>query len=112
MIKNSIALILVFCLIFISACKKDKVKTNDCLPDTVAARQILNKRATVQKQPNGLYYLIEQGTIDTKLNPCNLPPDFQIDNLTVTITGEVKLTTQGGPGPCCTDDFVIFMISL
>lgn len=97
--------------LLISSCKKDKAQTNDCFPNATTSRQIINKPATIKQQSAGVFYIVEQGTIDTKLNPCNLTPEFQIDNLLVTISGDVKATVQGGPGPCCTDNFVITKIT-
>ena len=96
--------------IFFYSCKKDETKTNDCFPNSTTYRQIIDKPATIKLQPGGLFYIVEQGTIDTKLNPCNLSSDFQVDNLQVTISGDVKTTIQGGPGPCCTENFVITKI--
>ena len=57
------------------------------------------------------FYIIEEGTIDTRLNPCILDKEFQQNNLKVKISGEVKLTIQGGPSPCCLENFVITKIS-
>lgn len=93
------------------SCKKDNNKTDDCFPNETTYRQIVNKQATIRKLPSGLFYIVEQGTIDTKLNPCNLTTDFQVDNLQVTISGDVKATIQGGPGPCCTENLVITKIT-
>ena len=96
---------------FLYSCKKDNNKIDDCFPNSTTSRQILNKPATIKQQPGGLFYIVEQGTIDTKLNPCNLTPEFQVDNLLVIISGDVKATVQGGPGPCCTENFVITKIA-
>jgi hypothetical protein len=93
------------CLFY--ACKKNDAKTSDCFPDASTYRQIVDKPATIKQQPGGVFFIIEQGTIDTKLNPCNLPGDFQANNLQVIVSGNVKATVQGGPGPCCTENFVI-----
>ena len=54
---------------------------------------------------------VEQGSIDTKLLPCNLPMEFIQDGLQVVISGEVKSTPQSGFGPCCTENFVITKIT-
>lgn len=102
---------LVLGLLLICACKKDKAQANKCFSNATTVRQVLNKQATVKQQSTGLFYIIEQGTIDTKLNPCNLTPEFQIDNLLVTISGDIKSTIQGGPSPCCTENFVITKIT-
>ena len=82
-------------LLLISSCKKDKAQTNDCFPNATTSRQIINKPATIKQQSAGVFFIVEQGTIDTKLNPCNLTPEFQIDNLLVTISGNFKATVQG-----------------
>jgi len=103
--------LLIVSTLFINSCKKDKAEINDCFPNSTTARQIINKMATIRQQPSGLFYIIEQGTIDTKLNPCNLNAEYQVDNLQVTISGDVKATLQGGPGPCCIDNFVITKIT-
>ncbi len=76
----------------------------DCFPNASTVRLIEVKPAIV-KEVAGRFYLVEQGAIDKKLNPCNLTADFQVDNLPVTISGVVKATISSGP--CCTEDFVI-----
>ena len=95
---------------FFQSCKKNVSSTVDCFPNDITTRQITNKQATI-KLTNGQFYIVEQGTIDTKLNPCNLTQEFRVDNLQVTISGDVKATVQGGPAPCCTDNFVISKIT-
>jgi hypothetical protein len=110
MTKKYCSLVLFIALAFF-ACKKDNVKSDDCFPGVITSRQIVDKPASIRQQSIGQFYIIEQGTIDTKLNPCNLPTEFQVDNLQVTISGDVKATVQSGPGPCCTDNFVITKIS-
>lgn len=99
-----------FVTTLISSCKKDNNTNTDCFPNTSTVRQITNAQATV-KAGSGKFYLVEQGSIDTKLNPCTLAQEFQVDNLQVTISGDVKLTQHGGLEPCCTDNFVITKIS-
>lgn len=81
-------------LFFSNSCKKDDSKKNDCLPTATTYRQIINKPATIRQHPGGTFYIVEQGTIDGQLIPCNLTADFQIDNLLVTISGDVKATVQ------------------
>ena len=101
--------ILLGLIILFHSCKKnDKSKTGCFLNDTTA-RQIINKQASI-KLANGQFYIVEQGTIDTKLIPCNLTQEFQVDNLQVTISGDIKATAQGGPAPCCSENFVITKI--
>ncbi|MGN6213563.1 hypothetical protein [Parafilimonas sp.] len=102
--------IVLLIIVFFSSCEKDNDLTGDCFSDVPTVRQIKNQPAVV-KSAGGSFYIIEQGSIDSKLNPCNLKEDFQIDNLQITISGDVKATLQGGPGPCCTEDFVITKIS-
>jgi hypothetical protein len=96
---------------FLISCKKEQKPTVDCFPNRATYRQIVNKPASIRQLPSGAFYIIEQGAFDTRLNPCNLSKDFQVDNLDVKLSGEVKITVQGGPGPCCTEDFVILKIT-
>ena len=91
------------------SCKKNETSKTDCFPNDITTRQIINKQASV-KLTNGQFYIVEQGTIDTKLIPCNLTQDFQVDNLQVTISGDVKATAQGGSYSCCSENFVISKI--
>ena len=89
-------------------CKK--TKTDNCFENDPTSGQIVNKQATV-KLMNNKFYLVEQFTIDTWLNPCNLAREFRIDNLQVTISGDVKTTTYPPGEPCCTENFVITKIA-
>lgn len=93
-------------MLLFSFCRKEKGTSNDCFPGAITYRTVIDQPAIV-KQAGGVFFLVEQGSIDSKLVPCNLPADFQFDLLPVTISGDVKTTVQGGPGPCCTEYFVI-----
>ena len=95
------------CITLFLSCKKDTAITNNCYANIVTNRNILNKQASVQFL-NNEFYLIEKGTIDTKLLPCTLADDFKVNNLQVTISGEVKNTLK--TGVCCTENFVISKI--
>lgn len=103
-------LIVLLVMTSIFSCKKDNNSNSDCFPNSSTVRQITNGQATI-KEVGGKFYIIEQGSIDNKLNPCSLPAEFQVNNLQVTISGDVKSTLQGGPEPCCTENFVITKIS-
>ena len=83
---------------------------NNCFTDSVTIREIKNKPATIQSTGDQ-YYIIEQGTIDSKLKPCSLADDFKINNLKVIVSGDVKETKQAGQSPCCIDNFVITEIT-
>ncbi len=83
----------------------------DCFPNTSTVRQITNAQATI-KASGGKFYIVEQGTVDTKLNPCTLSQEFQIDNLQVTISGDVKMTSYGLGEPCCIDNFIVTKITI
>jgi hypothetical protein len=111
MLSRTSTLTLIIGLVLTNSCNKDNAQPIDCFPNATTLRQISNRPATINQQPGGLFYIVEQGSIDTKLDPCNLPSEFQIDNLQVIISGDVKATVQGGPGPCCTDVFVISKIT-
>jgi hypothetical protein len=73
------------------------------------SKAISNNKAAIRLE-GGQFYIIEQGTIDSKLRPCNLPKEFQVHDLPVTVSGEVKLTQYNGGMPCCTDNFEITKI--
>ena len=91
------------------SCKKHN--TSDCSPSVATVRQITDKPAVV-KVTATVYsvYLVEQGAIDIKLIPCNLPKDFMQHDLQVIVSGDVKVTPQGS-GPCCSANFVITKIT-
>ena len=98
--------------ITVFSCKKEKSNSDDCDPNLTTSRVLVNRPATVLQPSDGQFYLIEHGTIDSKLLPCNLATAFKVHNLAVTISGDVKATVQGGPDPCCIEYFVITKISL
>lgn len=79
--KKSFFILLILVGLFLYSCKKENSKPDDCSPNSITYRQIINKQATIRQLPSGLFYIVEQATIDTKLIPCNLPIDFQIDNI-------------------------------
>ncbi|MBC7650222.1 MAG: hypothetical protein H7101_00575 [Deinococcales bacterium] len=98
-------------LLIFQSCNKSDNETNkaNCYVNDVTTRQVVNKQATIQVI-NGQFYIIESNTIDEKLRPCNLAIDFQINNLQVIVSGNVKATPQIGM-PCCTQNFVITSIT-
>ena len=101
-----------FVIISVSSCRKDTKPSENCFSNDQTVRQIVNKLATIKSSGTaGKFYIVESGTIDTRLNPCNLAIEFQVNNLQVEISGEVKATVQGGPGLCCIENFVITKIS-
>lgn len=100
---------LMFALTAFSACKKDVDTEGECSSTTPTERSIIDKQATV-RLTNGKYYIIEDGTFDTRLIPCSLSQNFQVNNLRVVISGEVKKTTQNRGEPCCSNFLVITSI--
>lgn len=110
--RHFLTLFTFFILITIfNSCKKDK-ETTQCFPNAPTVRQISNKQAVIKLTATvNPVWIIEKGSIDTKLIPCNFPMEFYQDGLQVIISGEVKSTPQAGPGPCCTEKFVITKIS-
>lgn len=106
-------MVLLVLLAILVSCKK--VKDNSitgCSPDAITIKQITNKQAVIEVTGtiNGIY-IIEQGTIDTKLIPCNLPIEFVQDNLQVVISGDVKFRPHIVNEPCCIENLVITKIS-
>ena len=41
-----------------------------------------------------LPFIIQQGSIDERLRPCNLSDEFKVNNLQVIVSGLVKLSIQ------------------
>ena len=107
----SFSVILLGLTILFYSCKKNESSKTDCFPNDNTTRQIISKQASI-RLTNGQFYIVEQGAIDTKLIPCNLPQEFQVNNLQVTISGDVKATIQDGQAPCCSENFVISKIEL
>jgi hypothetical protein len=98
-------------VITFTSCKKNN-SVPSCLPNATTTRQIVNKQATIKLTATiNAVYLVEDGAIDTKLIPCNFPQGFYENDLRVIISGEVKATPQVGPGPCCSENFVITSIT-
>lgn len=104
-----IFIVLLLNTLFIS-CKKENNGNADCNSNASTIREITDQQATVILD-GGKFFIIEKGTIDTRLIPCNLEKDFQMPNLQVTISGDVKATTKPVNGPCCTENFVINKIA-
>ena len=110
------ARILVLSLIgstILGSCKKDKNPTG-CHAEVPTVRRIVNQPAIIKVTATFTHpvYIVEQGSIDTKLVPCGvIPVEFYQHDLEVMISGEVKLTPQSGQGPCCFENFVLTKIS-
>lgn len=95
--------------IVFNSCKKDNKQDKACFADTTNARKIINEQATIQLSGSG-FYMYEEGTIDTRLIPCNLPIDFQVNDLQVTMSDYSKSSNNGWPA-CCTEILVITKIT-
>lgn len=106
--KKAISPIVLTLLFFCNGCSKQNnvVSSSDCFGDAVTVRVINNQPATV-KLLNGVFYLVENNTIDSKLKPCNLPAELQVNNLQIKISGDVKAIATTSFEPCCTYGFVI-----
>jgi hypothetical protein len=104
--KNIVYTIAVTLITIIFASCKKEIQTS-CYNGLTTLRNISNVNATVVLQTNGEYYIIEAGTIDIKLKPCDLSEEFKVNNLQVIITGETKLITTNQLEPCCTEGLVI-----
>ncbi|MEP6949105.1 MAG: hypothetical protein ABI863_07530 [Ginsengibacter sp.] len=103
-----IIITILFFITVINSCKKDTNSNAHCSPDALTSREITNERATIKKLGSG-FYIIEQGSIDTKLIPCNLEAEFQVGDLEVTVSGDAKTTLP--ENTCCTEYFLITKIS-
>ena len=93
----------------VCSCKKYSA---ECQANAPTVRQISNKPAVIKLNATiHQVYIIEQGSIDSKLVPCNFPMEFYQNDLQVVISGDVKLTPRNINGPCCTENFVISKIT-
>lgn len=103
-------LISVVLLLIVGSCKKTG-KTDKCFPGVETVRQITDRPAVIKVTATAnAVYIVEQGSIDTKLIPCNLAKEFIQNDLTVIISGDVKKTPKDS-GPCCTENLVITKIT-
>lgn len=104
MIRRLFIVTLLFPIIPFAGCKKDG-KIARCNSAEPTIRQVTNKKATIQLSTLSTepVYLVEEGTIDTKLIPCNLPSEFYENGLQVTISGDVKPVTGNNMAPCCVE---------
>lgn len=111
--RCNITWISVLAVFFLSVSCKKGDKINNCFSDVPTIRQINNRKAVVRLTATYTepVYLVEEGTIDTRLIPCNFPLEFYQNDLQVTISGKVKVTKQTGQVPCCAENFVITSIS-
>lgn len=100
-------LILGFTILSTLACKKHHSPT--ACPTGETYRQVTNSPAIV-KQQSDVFFLIEEGSIDTRLKPCNLPKIYQVNDLRVIVSGHVKAVFSPGPGPGFTEPFEITSI--
>lgn len=109
--KHTLTAILCLVLLFsITACKKNKDAKADCYRDNAVRYEINNQLATVY-QVNGEYYIAEQNTIDTRLFPCNLPEEFQQNNINIYITGQVKSLPYSNTRPAGDAALIITQIT-
>lgn len=115
--RSCFAIAFIFIIsILLHACKKNSTTAkNGCDPLANTSRKIVAKKATVKLTATATYpvYLVEEGTIDTKLIPCNFPSgvEFYKDGLSVIISGDVKPFFAIDYGPCCSENFVITSIA-
>lgn len=110
MCSKRIIIIILFSVVIVSSCRKEVKPITVCFQNDLTFRQITDQHAIV-KLINNLFYIIEQSSIDTRLKPCNLSKDFQINDLQVILSGDVKATFSTDFGPCCTMNFIITKIS-
>ncbi|RYZ28888.1 MAG: hypothetical protein EOP49_41090 [Sphingobacteriales bacterium] len=105
-------LLLPVLLSLFTSCKKDN-KTAGCFAGELTTRKLANKKATIKltatiTEP---VCLVEEGAIDTRLLPCNLPMEFYQHDLVVTVSGDVKAARQTGQVPCCAENLAITAIT-
>lgn len=98
-------------IVLFSSCKKENNQV-DCSPGKPILRHITNKKATVRLTATAVMpvYLVEEGTIDTQLHPCDFPMEYYQDGLKVTISGFTKQSDLNA-STCCIERFTITSIS-
>ncbi|WP_336517960.1 hypothetical protein [Pollutibacter soli] len=91
------------------SCKKElHQQSKKCSTDATISRTLSDKKATVEES-GGIYFLVEENTIDTKLRACNLPEEFMIDMLAVTFSGLTRVSNENMV--CCVEDLEILKIT-
>ncbi|RYE58460.1 MAG: hypothetical protein EOP48_03485 [Sphingobacteriales bacterium] len=55
-------------------------------------------------------YLVEDGSIDSKLIPCNLEHEYMQQGLKVIISGDIKARKADLNEPCCSENIVLTKI--
>jgi hypothetical protein len=107
MSKSLYTIVSIFSIVALfSACNKEGNAPDNCFADRETLRVLDNKTATVNGN-GGSWYLVEEFTYDTKLFPCNLEKEFQVDKLVVKISGNVKAIHETDLAPCCLDGLEI-----
>lgn len=105
----SVFLITSFALCLFS-CKKEKQIRQDCFEGFTAQRQLTDAAAII-KMIDETYFIMEEGTYDERLFPCNLPDKFKKNDLTIKVSGTVYAFASAPPGPVYTNGLVISAIS-
>ena len=96
--------------LIVGSCKKTGL-TDKCFPGVPTVRQIVDRAAVIKVTATvNAVYIVEQGSLDTKLIPCNLAKEYFQNDLNVIVSGEVKQTPRGSD-PCCAENFVITKIT-
>lgn len=104
-------LLTIAAFLLFSSCKKNNIDPgNTCFEGVPTSRQITNQKALI-KLSGEEYFIIIENTFDSRLKPCNLEKSYQVNDLPVTVSGDVKSTAGNGLAPCCTFNFVITSIS-
>jgi len=104
--------IIISLLVWQSGCKKEAhvISNAGCDNSVQTVRQISDHKATVAGSV-GSYYLVEDGAIDSRLVPCNLPVEFQQTGLHVQFSADVKATIQLDNVACCRENIVLTNIA-
>lgn len=82
------------------SCNKDAVKDGSCFPNTETYRQLKDAPAEIWENGSSHFLIMEDGTTDARLLPCNLPAEFQVNGLLITVGGDIKAFVHAGPAPC------------
>lgn len=94
----------------LTGCQKDNNSENPDCSSGAVLQSVVDQLAIV-KQQGSEFYLIPEGAIDSKYYPCSIPEAFQVNDLPVKITGDIRAKASAGPGPCCNYWVQLFSIS-
>jgi hypothetical protein len=97
-------------IVLLTGCQKEKYAENPDCSSGAVLQSVVDQPAVVI-QLGSDYYLIPEGSIDSRYYPCSIPEAFRVNDLPVKITGDIRAKASAGPRPCCDYWIQLFSIS-